>query len=238
MGTFTIPLKRVIELTGGTTEIDPDTGISKLVGGNIGIQYYPIFDETYRDRLTGKIVDHYYNREICTESIDMFQLAMRRKMNEIMPLYNKLYESEKIVFDPLSTVDMNTLSTLESKQSVSAESVSNNESETKSGSRTVASETPQTMLSGNKDYASSAADANSTTTTDGNGTDSTSSESDTENTSESVTKGYQGVASELLMRYRQSLLNIDVMVINELSELFMQVWDTGDSYTQHGRYYL
>jgi hypothetical protein len=64
MGTFTIPLKQVIALTGGTVTLDPDTGISILVGGNIGLGYYPIFDETYRDDLTGKIVDHYWNREI------------------------------------------------------------------------------------------------------------------------------------------------------------------------------
>jgi hypothetical protein len=46
----------------------------------------------------------------------------------------------------------------------------------------------------------------------------------------SNTKGYQGVAADLLMRYREALLNIDVMILNELEELFMLVWDNGDEY--------
>lgn len=38
-------------------------------------------------------------------------------------------------------------------------------------------------------------------------------------------KGISGVSeSELLMKYRETFLNIDKMVINELSDLFMSVW--------------
>src|SRR5690625_4901770 len=108
MASFTMPLKRVIELTGGTVQLE--NGISKLTGGDVGLQYYSIFDDDYRDILNVKIIDHYWNREIAHETIDMFQLATRRKMNEIMPYYNQLYESTKIEFDPLSTVKLNMVS--------------------------------------------------------------------------------------------------------------------------------
>jgi hypothetical protein len=222
MGTFTIPLKRVIALTGGTVTLDPDTGISILVGGNIGLAYYPIFDETYRDDLTGKIIDHYWNREIGQETIEMFQLAMRRKMNEIMPYYNKLYESEKIIFDPLSTVDLTTISVMNSDEHAEGDSTQSGNS----GTRSVASETPQTMLQPNADYAASASDSNSNNTASGNTSQDTTNDVDTN----SNTKGYQGVAADLLMRYREALLNIDVMIINELEELFMLLWDNGDEY--------
>jgi hypothetical protein len=222
MGTFTIPLKQVIALTGGTVTLDPDTGISTLVGGNIGLDYYPIFDETYRNDLTGKIVDHYWNREIGMETIEMFQLAMRRKMNEIMPYYNKLYESEKIEFDPLSTVDLTTISTMNSDEHADGDTTQTGTS----ASRSVSSETPQTMLQPNADYASSAADSNSVSSTNGVSTQDTTNDVDTN----SNTKGYQGVAADLLMRYREALLNIDVMIINELEEMFMLVWDNGDEY--------
>ena len=30
------------------------------------------------------------------------------------------------------------------------------------------------------------------------------------------------------MTYRETIINIDVMIINELSDLFMLVWDSGN----------
>jgi hypothetical protein len=225
VGTFTLTLKRVIDITGGTVIIDPSTGIASLSGGNIGLDYYPIFDPAYKPQLTGKIVDHYWNREIGMETIDMFQLAMRRKMNEIMPYYNQLYESTKVEYDPLSTVDLTTINTVDTT----------NHSETNStqggttASRSVSSETPQTMLSGNEDYATGAADTNATHNATGDNIEDTTG--DVEGNTQ--TTGYQGVASDLIMRYRESLVNIDVMILNELQELFMLVWDNGDEYSDN-----
>jgi hypothetical protein len=228
MGTFTIPLKKVIDLTGGTVTLDPDTGISTLVGGNIGLGYYPIFDPAYKEGLTGKIVDHYWNREIATETIEMFQMSMRRKMNEIMPYYNLLYESTKILYDPLSTVD---LTTVTSGNTTDHSETTNNQTADTSG-RTVSSETPQTMLSGNSDYATNATDSNSQHTANGDNSADSLQEADVN----SNTKGFQGIASDLIVRYRESLLNIDVMVINELEECFMLVWDNGDEYMDNGNF--
>lgn len=229
MSTFTIPLKKVIEYTGGTVTLDLDTGISVLVGGNIGLSYYPIFDATYRAGLTGKIVDHYWNREIGQETIEMFQLAMRRKMNEIMPIYNQLYLSTQIEYGALNTVDLHTVNSNDNVQHATNATTS----DTGSKSRAVQSETPQTMLSGDGDYATAATDAISDTTGVSNATEDSTN---TLNGDNRIT-GYQGVASDLVMRYRESLLNIDLMIINDLEELFMLVWDNGDSYT-NGGYYL
>lgn len=237
MTTFTIPLKEVIDITGGTTVIG-ENGISVLTGGNIGLDYYPIFDEIYRPELTGKIVDHFWNREIGTESVDMFQLAMRRKMNEIMPYYNLLYLSTKITFDPLATIDMQTVTSGGSTQTSTTDATNETTNNADSHSRAVQSDTPQTMLQGNADYATGASDVNGTTDSTTNATENNTSNVDgTVNGTSSVT-GFQGVASELLMRYRQSLINIDMMVISDLEELFMLIWDNGDSYTQSEGLYL
>jgi hypothetical protein len=229
MGTFTLPLKRVIELTGGTTALV--NGETKLTGGNIGLQHYPIFDPTYRDSLNGRIVDRYWNREIGLETVDMFQLAMRRKMNEIMPYYNKLYLSERVAYDPLSTVDLTT----SSNANVTQDSTSNGDSTTTGNatgkSRSVSSETPQTALSGNGDYATAASDVNSDSSNDSTGSQTSVDNATTATDATNHTTGYQGAASDLIMRYRESLLNIDLMILGELEELFMLVWDNGDEYT-------
>lgn len=66
---------------------------------------YPIFDTAYRPVLETKILTHYYTREICEETVGLWKLRLKAKMNEIMPYYNKLYESELIEFNPLYDAD-------------------------------------------------------------------------------------------------------------------------------------
>lgn len=231
MGTFTIPLKRVIELTGGEVTIASD-GIRRMTGGNIGLNDYAIYDEAYRPRLNGLVIDHYWNREIGLETIDMFQLAMRRQMNEIMPVVNKLYESLAIEFDPLSTIDVVSDSTTEADVTNTTNASNTTTSENASGSRTVMMDTPQMRLAGDKDYASGATDNTGTATSEGNVDEESTFTSDGDTTVNSRTSGYQGVASDLLTRYRQSLINPDLIVIDSLQECFMSIWDNGDSFTK------
>lgn len=73
------------------------------LGFHPALDDYPIFDEGYRPILNQKILDHYMFREIGLETPDKFNFFLGRKMREIMPYYNKVYESELIRFDPLAT---------------------------------------------------------------------------------------------------------------------------------------
>src|SRR5690606_28257659 len=107
----------------------------------------------YRPFLNGRIIDRYWNREIGLETIEMFQLAMRRKMNEIMPYYNQLYLSTEVEYNPLSTIDIKTVSTGNMVQEAESTAVNTGQSESTAASRSVGSDTPQTMLSGDGDYA-------------------------------------------------------------------------------------
>lgn len=69
---------------------------------------YPIFDENYRTILEKKILKHYYTREICAETVGLWKLWLDARMNEIMPYYNQLYESELIEFNPMYNADYTT----------------------------------------------------------------------------------------------------------------------------------
>lgn len=62
---------------------------------------FPIFDETYRKPLCKKILKHFYTREICEETVGLWKLRLDARMNEIMPYFNKLYDSELIAIEPL-----------------------------------------------------------------------------------------------------------------------------------------
>lgn len=79
--------------------------LGKLVetGYKLALDNYPIFSEDYRRYLNQKIIEHFYFREIGQETADRFNFFLRRKMNEIMPYYNKMYESTLIEFDPLAS---------------------------------------------------------------------------------------------------------------------------------------
>ena len=69
---------------------------------------FPIFDENYRKPLCKKILKHYYTREICEETYGLWKLRLDAEMNEIMPYFNKLYDSELITISPLINYRVNT----------------------------------------------------------------------------------------------------------------------------------
>lgn len=220
MADFTMALKDVLRVT----------------NGNIGLDTYPVFDEAYRAGLTEKIQNHYWNREIGVESIEMFRFNMRRKMAEIMPYYNQLYKSEQIKFDPLSTMDIETVANnTQTSESTAASTATNSASQLGNGI-TVNSTFPQQALRDNDtgNYADSSAESKTDTTSSGNGTEDRTEKGNGSADSESRSKGYSGPAADLLMRYRASLLNIDMLVIADLQELFMFVWNTNDTFTENG----
>lgn len=152
-------------------------------GFDIGLQDYPIFDESYRDQLNRKIVEHYWFREIGAETPQLFKLFINRKMNEVMPYFNQLYmtDLEKLGVDPLANLTQNREGwrdsahdeerntdrndTYKEDRSESADTATTSNST--SDARTVNSATPQMQLSGREDYATSLVDADSTAKTTG-----------------------------------------------------------------------
>jgi hypothetical protein len=252
MATFTMQLKDVIGHL-YTETADPDdfvqpyeTVVFKEVTygklptlpqyDELGLAYYPIFNSSYRPVLNGKIIDEYFNQEIGTESIDNFVLILRKKMDQIMPYYNQLYLSQELEFDPLLTMDITSVgsTTVEGTEEVNANNVA--ETKTASGSRATNLNFPQTALAGNADYATSAVDSNSDSDVDASSTQESDSKSNTESDTTSHVTGYQGIPANLLMVYRNSLLNIDTMILDEIKDCFMMLHNNGDAYTQQNYY--
>lgn len=92
----------------------------------IGLDEYPIFDESYRAALNAKILKHFFFREIGAETPAKFKYFLNRTMDEIMPLYNQMYASQLITFDPLRTYELTETSTKNTSGSTTG-----NESSTK-----------------------------------------------------------------------------------------------------------
>lgn len=218
MSTFTLRLSEVLELT-----------------DDIGLNEYPIFDEDYRATLNRKIIDRYFLQEIGVETVDQFVFFMRRKMNEIMPFYNELYKSTLFNIDPLNSVNIVTVIDADASSNMNTKT---NNSSTSDGTatskaRAVSSETPQGMLNGSGDYATSANDSSSATDNRANVSEDGNTVQGSEQESKTVSnaKGFQGSQADLVMRYREAILNVDILILDELAVLFMQVWNNGDSYT-------
>ena len=66
---------------------------------------FPIFNLEYKRTLCCKILTHYYFNEIGFETFGAFKFALNTKMREIMPYYNKLYESELLKLDFFNDTD-------------------------------------------------------------------------------------------------------------------------------------
>ena len=112
MSKYTTEVRFICESVTGREEskgyADVDTIIEEAIPYIFSFDF-PIFDENYREVLCTKILRHYYTREIGLETYGLWKLKLQTKLNEIMPYYNKLYESELLKFNPLYDVDMTTV---------------------------------------------------------------------------------------------------------------------------------
>lgn len=222
--------------------------------GKLGLDDYPIFDETYRAYLNERIIAHFAMREIGVETPKLFTFYVRRTMWEQMPYFNQRYESTRRNIDPLLTMsytaatdssnrsDMAGRST--ATQSTTSDSASTSDSTAGTTSKTVNSELPQTRVDDFSLYATSASesatDSTSHQSSDTHSTSETnavnSTESNTANSTGSITTtttGYTGSPADLLRAWRDSFINVDLEVIGSLESCFMQVWGSGDDMRPH-----
>lgn len=209
MSKYTTEVRFICETACGLLESSDDvTSIVTQAAPKIFDFDWPIFDESYRLPLEVKILTAYYTREICEETVGLWKLRLKSKLNMIMPKYNQLYESERLTFSPFYDTEY-------TRRGSNAGSGS---SESSSSGNDMFSDTPQNGLQ------SVASGEYLTTANVSNGSSSGSSSS--EGSFEETVSGKMGGSSfsRLLKEYRETFLNIDSMVIGELNDLFMGLW--------------
>lgn len=196
--------------------------IKSLLDNNFdfGLQNYPIFNETYRNILNNNILNHYYENEIGFETANLFKFYLNQKLNEIMPYYNILYTAqEDIIKDKLfDNVDLKEKSNRINKTNT------NSTSSSTSNNKNLFQDTPQGKIDmtifENQTYA--------TNLTLNNGKINDESNSSGNNNEDFIrnVKGSNGgkYKIEILNDIKNNLMNIDLMIINDLNELFMQIF--------------
>lgn len=200
----------------------------------LGLEAYPIFDEAYRPHLNELIKDHYWFRETAYETVAMFAHQLRHRLKLVMPYYNQLYESTRIKFDPLSTMDVSSVSDGSHTSSSSNEGSGTTENRTSGAAESDARDMryPDTAINQHGDYAVSGNKSNGRTEgaskTDNTSKSSAKGDETTHATSHST--GRSQSASSLIAEYRASLINVDRMVLGELADLFFGMWTSNDDY--------
>lgn len=226
------------------------------------------FDEQYRGVLCQKILKHYYTQEIGAETVGLWKLWMNTRLEEIMPYYNKMYESVGLEFDPLGDTKYDVTRNVNSEEnknenknenenigtsgssnsSSTRDNTESSEYSTDDSKRDLYSDTPQGAITNleNETYLTNARKVigNSGGTGSSNGTEKqtfnstdkgTSDRSRNENVTGNVnsTEDYiekvvgkrNGQSfSSMLIEYRESLVNVDLMIIDEFKDLFFGLW--------------
>ena len=184
---------------------------------------YNLYDNDLKPWFEEKFYQHFMFYEIGFDTIGLFKQRLMSKLNDIFPYYKQLYETE------IRTKEIDFMLNKDLKESyvreLTSNSNSNQESNVTSNSLSTAGQLTPSLIANSqkidkfmdtaqKDNASS----NSTSSGESNG-----------NSKEEYTltsRGNIGITSsaELLTKWRETLLNIDLMIFEECNDLFMQIF--------------
>ena len=271
MSKFTTEVRFICELAAGYDRSKGYNDVDDIITAAAPSVFdfdFPIFDEAYRLPLEKKILRHYYTREINEETAGLWKLRLNARLNEIMPYYNQMYQSQLLQFNPLYDTD---LTRDHNKQFAGTNNTENDVQSSGSGTAAVNtqnntlnwrlfSDTPQGGIQGIEGTAGENSvvgqsevgaarigtvldenvfltDATKTTNQD-NGTSQTATTNSSRTQGEQtdrisnvedylehvVGKSGAHTYSKMLMEYRKTFLNIDMMIIDELSDLFFGLW--------------
>ena len=172
-----------------------------------------------KEKLTQRIIDHFYTREIGSDAIGQWLLFVKDKMHEVMETYAPLIYSSSIKFDPLVNVDYT--------ESYDGSNDSTNSSSSKStgSGLTVNSDTPQGQISKANILNGSYASSTGANETENDITDNSNSKGN--QSYKKTVKGNSGVsatAQALIEQYRKYIRALDTEIVYELEDLFVGLY--------------
>ena len=184
---------------------------------DFGLKNYPIFDENYRETLNNNILNFYFESEIGVETPALFKKLLNDKMKLIMNKYNVMYKAQKelLKHELLNNVNL--------QEEYSGNSKSESESSGTGKNRKLYQDTPQGKIN-MSDLDVSQVYA----------TDYTIDQSNTANRiNDNSTSGYikkifgnngNMYAIDVYNKFVSSFQNVDQLIIDELSDLFMGIF--------------
>jgi len=240
MSNYTTEVRYICEMMAGYNESVGYTGVDEVIKRSRGRIFnfdYTLFDPLYKPTLETKILRHYYTREIGFETVALWQLKLQTKLNEILPYYNQLYQSAQLRFEPFYDTDYRTDYESETNYkndgAYATDSTVDTTADFDGTDRSLYSDTPQGALNGvetetyltNATKNTSQSDSSNNTVTDLDSTKTETGKNEHEHNEHVYGKRGTLSYSKMLQEYRDTFLNIDMMVINELNDLFFGLWN-------------
>lgn len=197
--------------------------IKSLIDNNFDFKMdsYPIFDENYRDTLNQNILYHYYENEIGFETASLFRFYLNQKLNEIMPYYNELYKVQKKLIDEnllLNNVNL-------TEQLIGSNTTkTNSTSQSLNNGKSLYQDTPQGQIS-QTDIDNQTWATNLTLNKNEIADQSNATGSGTNEYVKTIIGNNGGKFNiDVLNDIKNNLMNIDLMIINELNDLFIGIF--------------
>lgn len=185
---------------------------------------FPIFEESYRKILCTKIIKHFYTREIGLETYGLWKLKLDERMNLIMPYYNQLYRMWRQDINYLADVDLTRTHNL--KHNTNNTNTETSQSKSKGDNLNMYSDTPQGSV---KHLEDGTYLTNATKNISQGVIDDVRENKGVINSIDDFVEHVVGRSggksyAQSLDEFKNALLNIDMMVIKDLENLFMLIW--------------
>lgn len=189
---------------------------------------YSFYSEDHRKEFEEKFINYYFFHEIGVETVQRFKHNLKTKLNEIMPYYSQLYESE------MKAKDINFLLNKDLKETFIREQNNTNnmtgdslnkvngvdntdykESNVGNGNASLSLDSLTSINQNNNNF-NNTNTSNSNVVNNGNEREETTL----------VSQGNIGITSsaELLQKWRDVMINIDQMILKECRDLFMTIY--------------
>jgi len=187
--------------------------LSEILQNNVNIFDfdYPIFNENYRKTFEENFKNYFMFREIGVETVARFKHNLKTQLNILMPLYNKMYVSQNLEQRILDNYDVTETFTRDISANKTGENNTNN--------KQLFSDTGRKRVDINDiDYVSNINKEINNATTRVNDIN--------KETWTRKMQGNIGIQTDAIAvkAYEDSLKNIDMLIFEELDNLFMQVF--------------
>ena len=185
---------------------------------------YDFYLEENKKNFEKKFFDKYFDREIYCKNPFVFRRALLGKLNLIMPYYKQLYNTE------LEAKKINFLLNKDLKEEFirdienSAEGSATSTGTTTGESTNIFSDTPEGQISNIEKFMSNGTINKANDSTETNNVSNSTGK--TKEKTSFLSQGNIGVTSsaELLDKWRSVIINIDDLILNELEDLFLDIY--------------
>lgn len=199
---------------------------------NLFDQPYNLYNNELKPYFQEKFFQHFMFYEIGFDNVNIFKQHLISTLNGIYPKYKQLYETEircqNIDFMLNKDLKESYIRKLNGESEGNSHATSNSDNISNSNDLSIANDTPQNKIDDLDKYMTSASKSNSNSTNNSTSNANNTIKNKSNNTEEYelISQGNIGVTSsaELLEKWRNVLINIDLMIFKELENLFLFVF--------------